>query len=52
MISGEVTLVLNGVESMLTAGDAATISAQMPYRPVNSSGQPAQLLVVSSCGGL
>jgi transcriptional regulator with XRE-family HTH domain len=48
VISGEVSLVLDDSESMLTKGDAATISAQTPYRWVNSSEQPAQLLVVSS----
>lgn len=48
VISGEVTLVLDDTESLLHTGDAATISAQTPYRWVNSSEEPAQLLVVSS----
>jgi uncharacterized cupin superfamily protein len=50
VVSGEVTLVLDDAESTLAAGDAATISAQTPYRWVNSAGEPAQLLVVSSRG--
>jgi transcriptional regulator with XRE-family HTH domain len=48
VISGQVTLVLDDAESILTTGDAATISAQAPYRWVNASNEPAQLLVVSS----
>jgi transcriptional regulator with XRE-family HTH domain len=48
VISGRVTLFLDETESELAAGDAATITAQAPYRFVNSSEQPVQLLVVSS----
>ncbi len=48
VISGQVTLVLDDGESALSPGDAATISAQAPYRFVNLSDQPAQLLVVST----
>jgi uncharacterized cupin superfamily protein len=43
-----VTLVLDNAEFALKTGDAATISANAPYRWVNSSEEPAQLLVVSS----
>lgn len=50
MIAGAVTLALEDTESVLTTGDAATISAQTPYRFVNSSEEPAQLLVISSRG--
>jgi len=48
VVAGEVTLVLGESESVLTAGDAATIMAKTPYRWVNSSNEPAQLLVVST----
>ena len=48
VVAGEVTLVLDEAESVLTTGDAATIAAQTPYRWVNSSSEPAQLLVVST----
>jgi len=48
VISGEVTLLLDGTEQVLTRGDAVTIAPSSPFRWVNSSGSPAQLLVVSS----
>jgi transcriptional regulator with XRE-family HTH domain len=50
VISGDVTLMLDDVESVLSPGDAATISAQTPYRFVNPSETPTQFLVVSSRG--
>lgn len=48
VVSGEVTLLLDGTEQVLTMGDAVTIPAQRPFRWFNSSNGPAQLLVVSS----
>jgi transcriptional regulator with XRE-family HTH domain len=48
VVSGEVTLLLDGTEQVLSTGDAVTISAQRPFRWFNSSNGPAQLLVVSS----
>jgi transcriptional regulator with XRE-family HTH domain len=48
VVSGEVTLLLDDTEQVLTTGDAVTISPQRPYRWLNSSNEPAQLLVVSS----
>lgn len=48
IVSGEVTLLLDGAEQVLTRGDAVTIFPQKPFRWVNSSGGPTQLLVISS----
>jgi quercetin dioxygenase-like cupin family protein len=48
VMSGEVTLVLGETESVLSEGDAASIAAQTPYRWVNDSDRPAQLLAVST----
>jgi XRE family transcriptional regulator, regulator of sulfur utilization len=48
IVSGEVTLSLDGVELVLTKGDAVTVAPQKPFRWVNASAEPAQLLVVSS----
>jgi transcriptional regulator with XRE-family HTH domain len=48
VISGEVTLLLDRAEQVLTRGDAVTISPQRLFRWMNSSAEPAQLLVVSS----
>lgn len=48
VVGGEITLLLDGAEQVLTKGDAVTISPQKPFRWVNSSGEAAQLLVVSS----
>jgi transcriptional regulator with XRE-family HTH domain len=48
VVSGRLSLTLDGAEEALKTGDAVTIAAQTPYRWVNSSAEPAQLLVISS----
>ncbi len=48
VVSGEVTLVLDGAELLLRQGDAVTILASRPFRWVNSWGKDVQLLIVSS----
>ena len=50
VVSGELTLELDESEHSLRSGDAVTIPAQTPFRWVNSSSEPAQLLVISSRG--
>ena len=47
VVSGTLILELDGEQHLLGSGDAAIIVAHKPYRWVNSSSQPAQLLVVS-----
>jgi len=47
IISGEITLELDGSEHLLTRGDAVTLFANKPFRWINASGDIAQLLVVS-----
>ena len=47
ILSGQVTLDLDGVEHQLTEGDAVTIPAERPYRWVNPSPDPAKILIVS-----
>lgn len=48
IVSGEVTLTLDGVQQALNRGDAVTIAPRKSFRWVNPSSQPAELLVVSS----
>lgn len=47
VLAGEVVLALDGEDYVLAAGDAATIAPQNPYRWMNASPEPAQLLVIS-----
>jgi quercetin dioxygenase-like cupin family protein len=51
IVSGEVTIDLDGLEQRLIHGDAVTIPAEKPYRWVNHSTEPVQILIVS-CRGI
>ena len=48
VVSGEVTLILDESRQALTSGDAVTIAPQTPFRWINESMSPAQLLAISS----
>ena len=48
VLSGEVTLVLDGAEHVLAAGDAAMIPPHRPFRWANSSQKPVEVLIVST----
>ena len=48
VVSGEVTLILDESRQVLSSGDAVTIAPQTPFRWINESMSPAQLLAVSS----
>src|SRR5437667_3070922 len=48
VVSGQITLVLDEAEQVLMTGDAVTIAPQQPFRWVNPSPEPAQLLAISS----
>jgi XRE family transcriptional regulator, regulator of sulfur utilization len=48
VLSGEVTLFLDGSPQVLASGDAITIPARKPFRWVNASSGSTQLLVVST----
>jgi XRE family transcriptional regulator, regulator of sulfur utilization len=47
VVSGQVLLTLDGVDQLLSKGDAVTIRAEAPALWVNSSAKPVQLLFVS-----
>jgi XRE family transcriptional regulator, regulator of sulfur utilization len=48
VVSGELTLLLDGTQQVLARGDAITIPPQKLFRWVNASRAPAELLIVSS----
>lgn len=51
VLAGELTLVIDGVDHLATAGASATVPAGVPHRFENRSDEPAELLVVTSGGG-
>jgi len=48
VIAGEVAVILDREELRLGRGDAVTVSVRRPFRVLNDSARPAQILIVAS----